>query len=145
MASHVIAKFVGEYSVRFETEFSVTGRMGKPGMWEQVAEACGGGTVLHLNHQGNLTGRALLFSTNSFVEHLRDLAGVYHDLRRSSARIYWYSAVPGCTCGAAAFELEHGSFLLLVSDADKRSLPRSVVDDDGSQECIPSCHGRTTT
>jgi hypothetical protein len=24
-------------------------------------------------------------------------------------------------------------------------LPRSVVDDDGSQECIPSCHTRTTT
>jgi hypothetical protein len=44
-----------------------------------------------------------------------------------------------------AIALEHGSFLLKVSDDDERSLARSVVDDDGSQECIPSYHGRTTT
>jgi hypothetical protein len=31
------------------------------------------------------------------------------------------------------------SFLFVVSDEDERSLPRSVVDDDGIQECIPSC------
>jgi hypothetical protein len=48
-------------------------------------------------------------------------------------------------CRLPAIELEHGSLLLLVSDDDERSLPRSVVDDDGSQECILSCHGRTTT
>jgi hypothetical protein len=106
MASHVIAKFVGECSVRFENEFSVTGRIGKPGLWEQVAEACCGARVLHLN-QGNLTGRALLFSTNSFVYHWRDLAGVYHDLHRSSARFHRYSAVPGCTRGAADFAPFH--------------------------------------
>jgi hypothetical protein len=41
--------------------------------------------------------------------------------------------------------VKHGSFLFLVSDEDERSLPRSIVDDGGSQECIPSCHGRTTT
>jgi hypothetical protein len=36
-------------------------------------------------------------------------------------------------------------FCLKVRDDDERSLPRSVVDDDGGQEYILSCHGRTTT
>jgi hypothetical protein len=42
------------------------------------------------------------------------------------------------------FVLKHGSFLFLVSDEDE-SDPRSVVDDNASQDCIPSCHGRTAT
>jgi hypothetical protein len=42
------------------------------------------------------------------------------------------------------FVVKQGSFLFQLA-MRMRSLPRSVVDDDGSQECIPSCHGRTTT
>jgi hypothetical protein len=55
-----------------------------------------------------------------------------------SATLVTDASMEGCV-------VQHGSLLFLVSDEDERSLTRSVVDDDGSQECIPSRHGRTTT